>query len=254
MSIFGKVFGDSKDSDPSAGAQQLADISRQLLSQTNPLRQSLIDRYSSFASASPAPVTPMERLTHQDLRSQLFNPDGTPITGNSREGVMWDQKRSEFENLDRRLRLSDQMAANPQSGPDVTGSPQFASLKDAINRQFSIARDNVLASTPSGGALSRNLTNLEGQRAATTASGIGSLYENELSRALGLATGQTPTALGGLGTATGIAGQIQAAQAAQQGQALQGLGYGVGSAMGRKGTSNAGAKSSTGSASASTAA
>lgn len=222
-------MGKDAPSNSNSSADLLAQIGRDLYSQTNPLRQGLTDRFSSFISSQPAPVTAMERLQHGDLRAQLFNPDGTPITGNSREGQAWDQKRSEFENLDRRIRLMDQLGSQPQpQGPDVTNSPQFASLKDAIDRQFSIARNNVLATTPAGGALSRSLTNLEGQRAGTTATGIGNLYDNELNRAFSLATGSTPQAMSGLGSAGAIQAQLDAANQARQSAAKQGLGTGLG--------------------------
>lgn len=120
------------------------------------------------------------------------------------------------------------------NGGDVTNSPQFGSLKNAVDSQFTRARDNTIARTAPGGALTDALTGLEGTRASTMAQGIGGLQENELSRALGLATGSAPTALGGLGNAANAQAQAIAAQQAQQGAMKQGAGQGLGTLFATK--------------------
>ncbi len=48
MSLMGGVFGDSKDADTTAAPNALAEISRRLFEQTDPIRASLIGRSKSF--------------------------------------------------------------------------------------------------------------------------------------------------------------------------------------------------------------
>lgn len=111
---------------------------------------------------------------------------------------------------------------------DVTKSPMFGSLKGALDTQFSRARDNTLARTPTGGALTSALAGLEGDRARTMTQGVGELAGDELNRAYGLATGLLPQTTAGLGTAAGIQAQMLAGQQAQSAQAKSGAGAGIG--------------------------
>lgn len=266
MSLLGGIFGDAKDANPSEGANNLAAISERLLRESQPLRSNLINRYTAMTSPGGlSPAEQQELSTLQGLANSpgipfdipgpppapQDNPDrergAPPATMGGQPSLylptgITDAQRQRMAYLESRVNAP----ANSNSGFDVTSSPQYASLKDAIDRQFSMARSNILATTPSGGALTRSLSNLEGTRAGSMAAGYGGLADQEMSRAFALGTGQTPVALGGIGSAAGIQGQLAAAQAAQQGQAMQGLGYGIGNAMGRKGsTSNAGSKGST---------
>ena len=48
MSLFGKVFGDSKDTDPGEGANRLAWIAEQQLQQAQPIKNLLLDRSKAF--------------------------------------------------------------------------------------------------------------------------------------------------------------------------------------------------------------
>src|SRR3990167_4944637 len=56
------------------------------------------------------------------------------------------------------------------AGGDVMGSPQYADLQARTGRAFNQAKDNVIARTAAGGALTDALANLEGDRAATLSS------------------------------------------------------------------------------------
>jgi hypothetical protein len=111
---------------------------------------------------------------------------------------------------------------------DVTASPMYASLKNAVDTQFNQARGNTIASTPSGGSLTEALTNLEGSRANTMTQGVGTIAEGELNRAFGLGTGLLPQTTSGLGQAAGIQSQQLMAQQQQSAQAKQGAGAGLG--------------------------
>ncbi len=116
-------------------------------------------------------------------------------------------------------------------GLDVTQSPMYGALKAGNDSAFQRARNNTISSTAAGGGLTDALTNLETSRAVEMSRGVGQLGEGELGRALTLATGQTPTAVGGLGQAAGIQAQQMAAQQAQQSQQKQGAGTAVGSIL-----------------------
>jgi hypothetical protein len=111
---------------------------------------------------------------------------------------------------------------------DVTQSPMFGSLKDAVDSQFAKARGNTIGNTPSGGALTAALTGLEGDRASTMTQGIGDLAQGEMDRSFGLATGMLPQTTGGLSAAAGIQAQMLGQQQAQSAAAKQGTGAGLG--------------------------
>lgn len=116
-------------------------------------------------------------------------------------------------------------------GLDVTQSPMYGALKSGIEGQFGTAKNNIMSSLPQGGALLEALSNLEGQKASSLATGIGGLASDELTRAYGLGTGGAGTALGGLGNAAGLQGQSLLAQAQNRSQMLGGLGQGLGSIL-----------------------
>lgn len=111
---------------------------------------------------------------------------------------------------------------------DVTASPMYASLKNAVDTQFQRARGNTIASTAAGGSLTEALTNLEGTRANTMTQGVGDIAEGELNRSFGLATGLLPQTTSGLGQAAGVQSQQLMAQQQQSAAAKQGAGAGLG--------------------------
>lgn len=111
---------------------------------------------------------------------------------------------------------------------DVTASPLFGSVKDAIQSQFARAKENVLANTASGGALTSALSDLESNKASSMASAMGGLASDELSRAYGLATGGAQMSQSGLASAGGIQSQLAANQAQVQAAGKQAAGEGIG--------------------------
>lgn len=68
---------------------------------------------------------------------------------------------------------------NPQTMPGF--APQYDMLRGAMEKQFGVARDNVLASSPRGGAQTSALANLEYNRARDTGLGTSQLSSNILS-------------------------------------------------------------------------
>src|SRR5687767_1269225 len=70
-------------------------------------------------------------------------------------------------------------------------TPSFLAFKEATDRQFGQAQDNIIAQTASGGALTDALANLEGNRASALSQGAGQAFDTDLARAMTLATGST---------------------------------------------------------------
>ncbi len=121
-----------------------------------------------------------------------------------------------------------------EGGRDVTGLPEFAAAKGANEAQFSRARDNIIGSTPTGGALTSALGNLEGQRASNQVAFTGDIAGNEVNRALQLATFGAAAGTQGLGSAGFVQAQRAGAQGAQNAAKSQGLGQALGGLLGGK--------------------
>ena len=117
---------------------------------------------------------------------------------------------------------------------DVYASPQYGALKSNTEAQYGRARDNIIGSSPAGGALSANLGNLEAARVSDLTQGTAALTDNELARAYGLSTGNTSGALQGYGTAGGIQANLANSQAQQNAGKAGALGAGAGSYFGSK--------------------
>lgn len=119
-------------------------------------------------------------------------------------------------------------------GFDVTQTPSYALLKNQVESQYGNARDNIVANTPGGGPLIAALTQNEGSRADALTLGTAGLYEDELNRALGLATGATGPAVGGLGQAASVQAMLAQSAAQRQAGLMGALGTGVGAYLGSK--------------------
>lgn len=119
---------------------------------------------------------------------------------------------------------------------DVTQSPQYAALKRGAESQYDRARQNIISTTPTGGALTRALAQNEYAKAGALTQGAGNIASQEQQIAYGLATG-TPlsTSFGGLGSAAALQGQQAQAQAQQNAAAKGALGTGAGALLGSKG-------------------
>lgn len=128
---------------------------------------------------------------------------------------------------------------------NVTGMPQYAALKDSVEQQYGQAKNNLLENIQPGGNLTNALSGLERGRASTMVQGVGDLSNQEMARAFGFATGQTPVALGGLNSAYNAASYNSAAAGAQQGAANRQLGSAIGNYLSRSNNDTGGKGSST---------
>lgn len=215
-----------KKSDSSNGAANLqAQLAQQLFTETDPLRRSLIGRSAGFlgvptsnsVTVGSSPTIPGPAVS---MHSRLGGGIGGTVNSLTMPG-------------------SPDSTASPgitSGGGMMTAlnDPSFLALRDATNSQFARARDNVLSTVPTGGTLDAALTGLEGARASSLSQGAGATFENELGRAMALATGTTGTALGGLGSAASAQALTAQANAAQQAGKSQALGSGLGAYVGHK--------------------
>jgi hypothetical protein len=126
-------------------------------------------------------------------------------------------------------------------GFDVTGLPQFGAGKQMIEDQFARAQDAVIAGTPEGGGLTSALVDLNTNRAGGLAQLTGGLAQDEINRALQLATFGTAQGSQGMTQASVIAAQRANAEAQQNAAKASGLGQaaGAGLAMATKGSGGA---------------
>lgn len=123
---------------------------------------------------------------------------------------------------------------------DPANTPQFRAFKTAAEPQFASSRNAILATLPQGGTLLDSLAGNEIDRARTLASAAGPIAdqemqrrENEINRALSLATGTSQQVIGGFSAAGNIQGQIANANASRDAAAKGAVGRGVGALLGR---------------------
>ena len=178
-------MGKDKGSDPGAFtgkvdefAQAAADIAKQLFDEATPLRKSLTDQLGTTNIAE-----------NSDLQAMLnkFLPGGSDL------------------DLDKVQSQADKLFIDPGFAQN------FGSLKAAQEDQFNRARQNVIDTGQSGGALTGSLTNLEGQRALGLSQTLGDLANQEtvarntsLDRALGISNADIQRAIGLGGAQTDI--------------------------------------------------
>lgn len=213
----GDMFGKNEAEAPAADAQ--ARIAQQLFSQTDPLRRGLIERSTDFIGAP----------TTIPARGAIGAKEGT---GGGAIGGALNEALAQLPNVP----IAGGTGGTPTAGSDqfVRGSPTYLAYKDSADRNFGRAKDNVIARLPAGGALTDSLVNLEGQRAEDLTQAAGNIYENELARAISLATGTTGQSL----TSFGQAGNTQAMLAQANAETSAGksgaLGSGLGTMIGLK--------------------
>jgi hypothetical protein len=133
-----------------------------------------------------------------------------------------------------RQQLIDRSGAFMGGNLDVTQSPMYGALKSQTESQYQNARNNVIADTPTGGALTAALTQLNGNRANMLAQGTGVIADSELARAMTLATGQTGQAMSGLSSAANTQAMVAQSEAEREAGMLGALGAGAGAYFGSK--------------------
>ena len=99
-------------------------------------------------------------------------------------------------------------------GFDIGESPMWSPGKAAIEDQYQIARENILANLPVGGQLNEQLANLDIGRASSLTDLIGQIQQDMYNKAYGVATQTPQTSIAGLLGSGNIATQAQHAQMA----------------------------------------
>lgn len=130
---------------------------------------------------------------------------------------------------------------------DPKSSPLWASTfntgKEALESQYGLAKDAVLANLPRGGGQVRGITDVETARAGEAARLPMELSANItgdlMNKAYGAAFGAPGQAMSGLGSAAGLRSQSDAIRAQQQAAQARGMGsligMGIGAGIGGKG-------------------
>ncbi len=115
-------------------------------------------------------------------------------------------------------------------------APSFSSGKQAIEDQYGIAKDAVLANAPRGGAMGSGLADVEISRAQDASSLpqqlSASITEDMMNKAYGAAFGAPASAMSGLSSAAGTYGSRQAQQDAINAQKQAAQARGMGSLIG----------------------
>lgn len=92
-------------------------------------------------------------------------------------------------------------------GYDPTTNAAYAPAREALEAQYGGARENVLASMPSGGALDSALANVETGRAREVGGLSSQIIMDLLNKSFGSAFGAPGEAMGGASSAASLANQ-----------------------------------------------
>lgn len=215
-----------KGVDEPESSQELAQIAKDLYGSTDPIRQNLIGRSALFLGLDPSTFVSQEPVAAPGEREIIGY---TPETGQRDGGVPIYGPPTSTSPAP--LLRNDYLPTGPTG---VEASPLFAALKQTTEDQYSRARDNILGSVPQGGALTDSLVNLETSRARDMTANIGSLYQQELDRAMSFALGTPIQSMQGLGQAANVQSNMALANAQQNAATKSALGAGAGAYFGAK--------------------
>ena len=215
-------------SDTSASRAQ-SEVARELLAQTRPLRESLLNQYTQAFGGVPAPSFPTAGAAGASSGGSGI---AEAIARSAQDGGNRGNRYG--INRNQPAPVPDQQV--PAGMGDLAGvpgqqafynpafSPVFGPARNTLDQQFANARSNIIADTPEGGALLDRLADNEVQQATALGNLSAGIAENDLSRAIQLATGLTSGAQSGFSSAA----QSQAAQAQANSQEKAGTGQALG--------------------------
>lgn len=110
-----------------------------------------------------------------------------------------------------RQNLEGQLMGATQGKMPEAYSPVYGAGKGAIESQYGTARENIIGSTPRGGAQTQALSNLEFARAGDLGDLTANLSQDAYNKAYGVAFQTPQTSLAGMGSAGSTYGARQAA-------------------------------------------
>lgn len=120
-------------------------------------------------------------------------------------------------------------------GFDPRSTPTYGAVKYSADSNFNQAKDNVLQRFGRGGPLVSAMTGLEEARAGGLTQAAGSIYGDELNRAMTLGTGMAQLGSGSLGQAGSVQAQMAQANAASSAAGKGALGTAAGMYFGGEG-------------------
>jgi hypothetical protein len=255
----GKGGGSSVNVEPSPYESQMAKIAKELYDSTADLRTGFLRDYESILGVGSgagygSQGNYMAPPVFSQPASQSYVPQLTPVavqTGSIDDpGGGWS---TIFQNLAQLKPVTATPTFTQGGGSQYesaygrydptklpTYKPLFGLQKQSLESQYQQAKNNILASTPTGGNLAGSLGNLETGRAtamgAMPAELSAGILNDMLNKAYGAAFQTPTTTLSGLSTAAGTYGNRQAAamaQAAADQQSTYGLLGGLGGALGQ---------------------
>jgi len=184
-----------------ASSRSLANIGNQLYMETDPLRRALISDSMGFLGVEP-----------YDLSSAKAN---GPI-------------KTAVDSFAGRTTAPELVRTSGQPY-DARNTREFQYYQNAANRAYSQGKENILAELPQGGALAKSLAELDINRTGNLLGAEADIYNRNMDRAYGLATGAPLTAsTSSLANAGNIQAQVAGQGAMMNAEAKQGLGQGIG--------------------------
>lgn len=114
----------------------------------------------------------------------------------------------------------------------IDNSATFSAYKAAAEPQYAGARDQIIADTPTGGALTAALAGLQTGRARDLTQARGSIDQSELARAMVLGNGNVNPAVAAQGNAAGIQAQRAEADAQRDAAKYAAIGEAAGAMLG----------------------
>lgn len=220
-------MGGKNTSGEPRSSQVQARLAEQLFSQSGPIRDALFDRAAAFLGVSPTPISSAQsppQLSPFSLPGNALVPGMTP---RNNRGFIERAAQAQLPGAQPSLPA-------PESGSptlDPTQSILFSPGKQAIEDQFRNAKQSIISSGATGGALADRLAELELQKAKQIGNFQGNLAQDELNRTFSLATGIIPQVNSALTSSAASQAQTQAARSNKLGNLGRAAGFVAGSAL-----------------------
>ena len=193
-------------------------IAEDLFNQSAPIRNQLFNRSAAFLGVAPNNVS----------SPSYGSPFGLFKSGRGR-GKYGGLASRITQNISGVNPVVEQQPTTPTLDP--TQSILFSPGKQAIEDQFANAKESLIASGATGGALADQLLELELNKAKQISDFQGGLAEDELNRAFALGTGILPQVNSGLTSSAAAQAQANAARSQGKGDKGRAVGYVAGTML-----------------------
>lgn len=223
-------MGKSSGGGDTRASRLQADIAERLFTQTDPLRTALINMNQQFLGI-PSSGVGATQAPFVSSGGGAFEPAKRRL-GQGPLAALGEQVFLEGASPEQVAEFTGQaVGANGEAAPQMSFAnldpsvlPQFQVGKDIIEQQFGRARENIIGSTPMGGALTSALAGAERDRARSLGTLGATATQDQINQALQLATGSVGQVQSGLSAVQQAQAQAQAAESAKKGSAGQAAG------------------------------